>query len=70
MRQRDILAVVYKTKVSQFNVKNYIANRHRWEGKVQKNAQFSFIRQRKAFLYKIVLRGIGNFLYGGALGLF
>ena len=33
------------------------AKRHRWEGKVQKNAQFSFSGLREAFLYKIVVQG-------------
>ena len=38
--------------------------------KVQKKAQFSFCRKKKAFHYEIVLRGIQPyFLHGGALGL-
>ena len=49
--------------------------RHSWEGKVQKNAYFSFNGQRKAFLYKIVLRENPKFTKFssrpiGALGLY
>ena len=47
-----------------------LSSKDRLERKVQTNAQLSFSWERKAFLYKIVLRGIRGFLHGGALDLF
>ena len=53
------MAVVYKTSVSHLKVTNTLL-RTTWEGKVQKNAKFPFSGQERAFLYKIVHRGIRN----------
>ena len=40
---------------------------HKWKEKVQKNAQFPFCRQTRAFPYEIVFRGIQPcFLHGGS----
>ena len=40
---------------------------HKWKEKVQKNAQFSFCRQTRAFPYEIVFPGIQPcFLHGGS----
>ena len=36
----------------------YTDKRHKWKEKVQKNAQFPFCGQTKAFRYEIVFRGI------------
>ena len=45
--------------------------RHKWKGKVQRNALFSFCDQRKAFQHEIVLQEIlPCLLPHGALGLF
>ena len=43
-----------------------LSSKDRLERKVQTNVQFSFSWERKAFLYKIVLRGIRGFLHAGA----
>ena len=44
---------------------------HKWKEGVQKNVQFSFRRQTKAFRYEVVFRGIQPcFCHGGALALF
>ena len=40
---------------------------HKWKEKVQKNAQFPFCRQTRAFPHEIVFRGIQPcFLHGGS----
>ena len=49
--------VVFKTKVLHFKIEN-TPIWHKWKEKVQKNAQFSFCGQTKAFRYEIVFRGI------------
>ena len=63
--------VLLKTKGFAFQDWKYADKRHKWKEKVQKNAQFPFCGQTKAFCYDIVLRGIQPcFLRIGALGLF
>ena len=48
-----------------------VDKRHSWKEKVQKNAQFLFCGQTKAFCYEIVFQGIQPcFLHDGAIGLF
>ena len=41
----------------------YADKRHKWKEKVQKNAQFPFCGQTKAFRYEIVFRGIQPCFY-------
>ena len=56
--------VVFKTKVLHFKIEN-TPRKDKWKEKVQKNAQFPFCGQTKAFRYEIVFRGIQPcFLYG------
>ena len=57
--------VVFKTKVLHFTIEN-MPIKDKWKEKVQKNAQFPFCGQTKAFCYEFVFRGIQTcFLYGG-----
>ena len=50
-----------------FQYRKYADKRHKWKEKVQKNAQFPFCGQTKAFRYEIVFRGIQPcFLHGGS----
>ena len=59
------------TSVLHFKVKNTPLKDKKWNGKVQKNAQFSFCGGREAFHQEIVFRGIQTcFLHGGAHSLF
>ena len=49
-----------------FQYRKYADKRHKWKEKVQKNAQFPFCGQTKAFRYQNVFRGIQPcFLRGG-----
>ena len=57
---------VFKTRVLSFKIENnYADKRHKWKEKVQKNAQFPFCGQTRAFRYEIVFQGIHPcFLHG------
>ena len=50
--------VVFKTKDFLFQDLKYADKRHKCKEKVQKNAQFPFCGQTRAFRYEIVFRGI------------
>ena len=64
MRQkRDILAVVYKTKDSHFNIKNTSLIDTDEKGKFIRMLSFFFVRPRKAFLYKITLREVFDIFF-------
>ena len=55
----------FKTRGMHFKVKTTLLKEKKWKEKVQKNAQFSFCREREAFYQEIVLRGIRPcFLHG------
>ena len=57
--------VVFKTERFAFQDWKYADKRHKWKEKVQKNAQFPFCGQTKAFRYEIFFRGIQPcFLHG------
>ena len=57
---------VFKTRVLSFKIENnYADKRHKWKEKVQKNAQFPFCGQTRAFCYEIVFQGVHPcFLHG------
>ena len=48
----------FQDKSFAFQDWKYADKRHKWKEKVQKNAQFPFCGQTKAFRYEIVFRGI------------
>ena len=57
----------FQDKSFAFQDWKYADKRHKWKEKVQKNAQFPFCGQTKAFRYEIVSRGIQPcFLHGGS----
>ena len=54
-------------KVLHFKIDNTQRKTHKWKENVQKNAQFPFSGETKAFRYEIVFRGIQPcFLHGGS----
>ena len=54
-------AVVFKTKVLHLRVKN-TPSKDKWKGKVQKNAQFSFM-DKESFWFYIQVQFLGTLRY-------